>query len=65
MKTPDTPRDGAVLSASDLVDETSDESFPASDPPGWSHLHLGTPIAHAADEPDARTVDMRDRADRT
>lgn len=33
----------APLSDEELMDETSEASFPASDPPGYVPLHVGVP----------------------
>ena len=37
---------GTAPARRDYVERTSEESFPASDPPGWSPLHLGVPSEH-------------------
>lgn len=34
---------------SDLIQEAAEESFPASDPPAWNSLHVGTPMRKPSD----------------
>lgn len=36
-----------------IEDEESDESFPASDPPSWSGMHIGAPCPADSEEESA------------
>ena len=55
MKESDAPAGSPTPRRQDLVDESSDQSFPASDPPAWSLLHLGAPRQQSDDEKRVRT----------
>ncbi|HEX7121965.1 MAG TPA: hypothetical protein VF178_06290 [Gemmatimonadaceae bacterium] len=46
-------RDVPVPVERDVVLEDSDDSFPASDPPGWIAMRLGPPLGHEDQQRDA------------
>jgi hypothetical protein len=46
-KTPKPPADREI----DEVEEASEESFPASDPPSWTPTHPGRPAPSSGDQP--------------
>ena len=59
MSNPDRPHSDDLSPEDAQLDEASDESFPASDPPSWEPLHVGTPRVET-NQPGLTPRDRRD-----